>query len=97
MLDGSRAKNPIEKKAWKDCKTAAKKAEKMNLKDINQFSLRQGPLVEGQHDSHKPGFQPDWAVGRQRISFGPFQNVGGGDVPKGADTWIDFWKTDKKK
>ena len=30
-------------------------------------------------------------------SFGPFRNVGGGDVPKGDEAYIQFYKPEKKK
>ena len=92
--DASKSTNSIVKKAWKDCEDAAKKAEGSDLpKGFDHFSLRQGPIIPGQNNGSKPGFVPDWSAGMIHYQEGPFINNGGGDVPKGPDTYIDFWQT----
>jgi RHS repeat-associated protein len=97
MKDGSKSKNDIEKKAWSDCEAAAKKAESSTLADgIDQFTIRQGPIIPGQHDPTEPGFTPTWSAGLIHYQEGPFINTGGGDVPKGPDTYIDYWQKPRK-
>ena len=51
--------------------------------DVNNFFLRQAGI----------GRQaPPWANGQPEFTYGPFINVGGGDVPKGRRTFLDVYK-----
>jgi RHS repeat-associated protein len=78
-------RNPIEQRIWQDCQRAAEAAENFDLpNDVKHFFLRQDGV----------GRQtPAWASNtRPYRSFGPFINVGGGDVPKGSATYIDFYR-----
>jgi hypothetical protein len=77
--------NSIEQKAWNDSKTAADKAKTFNLSsDVKHFFMRQegvGPQ------------KPPWALNVTPYkTYGPFKNVGGGSVPKGDKTYIDFYQ-----
>ena len=78
--------NPVERRIWNDCQKAAKKAEgNYNLpKDVDHFFIRQ----------RGKGMQkPWWAEGKDPYkSYGPFINNGGGDVPGGNETYIDFYQ-----
>jgi RHS repeat-associated protein len=77
--------NPIEQRAWKDCQDAAKEAENWNLpNNVKHFFLRQNGV-----GPQKPG----WAGNNNPYAtFGPFVNVGGGDVPSGSAVYIDFYQ-----
>jgi hypothetical protein len=39
----------------------------------------------------RPGPDQGWGQGKPIRSYGPFRNVGGGDAPKGDDTYIDIY------
>lgn len=85
MVSKPCSENAIEKMIWKDALDAAAGAENWNLpKNVRHFFLRQegvGP--------QKPG----WATGMTPYAtFGPFINVGGGDVPRGSTAFIDFYQ-----
>ncbi len=75
--------NSIEKRAWSDAIYAAT-ATKIPALDarINHFFLRQ--IGNGVQIAPWPELQ-------RYLSLGPFINVGGGDVPKGSATYIDFY------
>jgi hypothetical protein len=78
------AKNPIQSQIWDFAVDAGLEAgddTKIN-KRIKYFFLRQDGI----------GRQtPPWAGFERLLSVGPFNNVGGGDVPKGPNTYIDFY------
>ena len=81
---GSKSKNPIEKRAWEDCKKAADQADFWDMfPDVNNFFLRQDGVGTQ---------EPPWANGDPEFTYGPFINVGGGDVPKGNRTYIDVYR-----
>jgi hypothetical protein len=80
----SDATNPIQMRAWNLSVEAATNAADGSLLDsrVTNFFLRQDGI----------GIQtPPWHGLHMIMSLGPFNNVGGGDVPKGANTYIDFY------
>ncbi len=82
--DGSSATNPIEKRAWDDSVDAANNAENFSLPtSTRHFFIRQKDI----------GRQKPWWAGNKKPykSYGPFINVGGGDVPRGNQTYIDIY------
>ena len=81
--DGSKGKDKASQDAWKDSVKASEM--KANLPaGVRHFFLRQDG--EGRQ-------APDWAGDKKPyVSFGPFINPGGGDVPKGNNTYIDFYQ-----
>jgi RHS repeat-associated protein len=85
FLDKSRTTNAVERTIWTKCYEAAEKAARKNLpSDVRHFFLRQ----EGEGRQ-----KPDWARNMTPYkTFGPFKNIGGGDVPTGDKTFIDFYK-----
>jgi uncharacterized protein RhaS with RHS repeats len=88
--DGSKTKNPIERRAWNDSVRAAKEAETMNLPaDVTKFYLRQDADNDGKGDKY-PYWAPEGTVPYK--TYGPFVNVGGGDPPKGNNTYVDLYR-----
>jgi len=80
--------NPIEASAWNHSVDAAIDGHKPEGLDprVTNFFLRQEGI----------GRQvPPWTGMRRYLSLGPFSNVGGGDVPRGPKTYIDFYGEDK--
>ena len=81
--DGSKEKDKASKEAWAD----AVKASGMDANlpaGVRHFFLRQ----DGEGTQ-----KPSWAGDKTPyVSFGPFRNPGGGDVPKGDKTYIDFYE-----
>jgi hypothetical protein len=76
--------NPIEVNTWNrvmDSAISGNVPERLNSK-VNHFFIRQ----EGVGKQNPP-----WPELIRYGSMGPFNNVGGGDVPKGTDTYIDFY------
>ena len=76
--------NSIESQAWSLSIDAAIEAGNDSVADarITHFFLRQGGV----------GRQiPPWPELRRYYSMGPFINMGGGDVPQGSNTYIDFY------
>ncbi|WP_374634194.1 peptidoglycan-binding protein [Ferrovibrio sp.] len=79
-------KDKIEQKAWEDSLSAAQKSEALAVpEDVEFFFIRQEKVGK-----QRPGFLP--TDQQPYKSFGPFRNVGGGDVPKGDATYIDFYQ-----
>ncbi|MFZ4124722.1 MAG: hypothetical protein ACOYJ2_01450 [Rickettsiales bacterium] len=77
-------KNPIQSRVWKDSVDAsiAGDDETQLDKRVDHFFLRQEGI----------GRQtPPWPELERVHSIGPFNNIGGGDVPKGPKTYIDFY------
>lgn len=86
--DEPKGNNSIEQRAWKDCKDAADKAEKFDLpSDVTNFYIRQEGI-----GPQKPTKKQWGDFGPAIKSFGPFINVGGGDVPNGTKTYIDIYQ-----
>jgi hypothetical protein len=76
--------NDIISRAWSDSIKAAIKAKNTKLHpNIDHFFLRQDGV----------GVQAPWWGKKLKKyhSIGPFNNFGGGDVPKGSKTYIDFY------
>lgn len=87
--NGSGSRNPIVRRAWRDCVAAANNASKSDLPpDVRHFFLRQ----EGEGPQYKKEWFPDGKRPTPYRSYGPFVNPGGGDVPKGSNTYIDFYR-----
>lgn len=81
--DGSKKKDKASKEAWNDSVKASGMDAKLPA-GVRHFFLRQ----DGEGTQ-----KPDWAGNKTPYkSFGPFRNAGGGDVPKGNETYIDFYQ-----
>ncbi|SRR5579885_2536571 len=77
-------KNPQARKAWEDSQRAARASD--GSKPGKYFFIRQGG--EGkQRPSESAGF----GQGDPIREYGPFRNAGGGDVPKGDQTYVDIY------
>jgi hypothetical protein len=82
--------NPIEKRVWEKCRDAAGSVTAEELPSgVRYFFLRQ----EGQGPQAPSEKQLKNVVLHE--SFGPFRNVGGGDVKKGNKLFIDFYRGPK--
>jgi hypothetical protein len=77
--------NPIEQRAWNQCVAAAEHAESFDLEDVDHFFIRQDGVGD-----QRPGYVPEGT--NPDITFGPFVNEGGGDAPRGPNTYIDFYR-----
>lgn len=76
--------NPIENSQWRFAENAAKNAGNQSPANVRNFFIRQDGVGKQ---------APDWAKDSKPYkSFGPFINTGGGDVPRGNNTYIDFYK-----
>jgi len=76
--------NPIEAAAWASSLNSAINGSDGSQLDsrVTNFFIRQDGV----------GTQaPNWPNLQLHMSLGPFNNVGGGDVPKGPNTYIDFY------
>lgn len=80
--------NKIEQKTWQDSEAAAKQAESFDLpSNVKNFFIRQENIGPQKPTKEQWGdFDPPIT------SYGPFINVGGGDVPKGSKTYIDIYE-----
>ena len=76
--------NPIEQQAWNANAEAAKNSK--GSTPGKYFFIRQEG-VGAQHPSKRAGY----GQGVPIKSYGPFRNVGGGDVPRGNRTFIDIY------
>jgi hypothetical protein len=76
--------NQIEQQAW-DANAAAAKNSHGNDPG-KYFFIRQ----EGKGRQH-PSKSNGYGQGKPIRSYGPFRNVGGGDVPRGNRTFIDIY------
>ena len=76
--------NPIEQQAWNANADAAKNSK--GSTPGKYFFIRQEG-VGAQHPSKRAGY----GQGTPIKSYGPFRNVGGGDVPRGNSTFIDIY------
>ena len=77
--------NPLERRAWESAVSAGNAAHvDPDLIDshITHFFLRGG------EDTRQP-----WPELHRYLTIGPFRNVGGGDVPRGNDVYIEFYGT----
>jgi RHS repeat-associated protein len=79
-----RGNNPIEQRQWQLALDAEAMAGNLSPSDVRHFFIRQENV----------GVQaPGWAAGQTPYrSFGPFVNPGGGDVPRGPNTYIEFYR-----
>lgn len=76
--------NPNARRAWEESQRAARASD--GSKPGRYFFIRQagdGP----QHPSERAGF----GQGAPIHEYGPFRNAGGGDVPKGDQTYVDIY------
>lgn len=75
----------IEKSVWNDNEQAAKRSD--GTLPGNHFFIRQAG-VGPQRPTKAARFGQ---AGRPIRSYGPCVNVGGGDVPKGNQTYVDIY------
>jgi hypothetical protein len=77
--------NPVQAQAWNAALDAASKGADGSQLDsrITNFYFRQDGV----------GIQmpSSWRNKTLYLSIGPFNNVGGGDTPRGSKTYIDFY------
>lgn len=84
---------PYVMDVWSACQRAADLAPSLASSSVDgrrvlHFLIRQG----GSASAGGQPARPAWARGHVPImSFGPFRCVGGGDVPRGDETYIDFF------
>ena len=80
----SNGNNPVVAHIWSLCVDAAIDAGEPDLLDprITSFFLRQEGI--GRQN-------PGWTNLRLYFSIGPFNNLGGGDVARGSQAYIDFY------
>lgn len=76
--------NVIEQMQWRLSKEAAEKAGTLTPADVRHYFIRQEGVGK-----QKPYFAPN---ATPYLTLGPFYNSGGGDVPKGNKTYVDFYK-----
>ena len=77
-------KNPQVRAAWQASQAAAA-ASNGSLPGYN-FFIRQAGV-----GPQRPSARAGWGQGKPVREYGPFINVGGGDVPKGPKTYIDIY------
>jgi membrane-bound lytic murein transglycosylase len=82
----SPSNNKIEKQVYQDCRDAAAGSMDQNMAGRYFFIRQDG--VGNQQPSEKAGY----GQGDPITSYGPFRNVGGGDVPRGDATYIDIYE-----
>ncbi|HEY8095028.1 MAG TPA: hypothetical protein VIE65_02905, partial [Methylobacter sp.] len=83
-VDKPNGSNSIENNQWQLAENAAKNASNISPADVQHFFIRQDGVGK-QVLPYAPNAKP-------YMSFGPFINTGGGDVPRGDNTYIDFYK-----
>jgi hypothetical protein len=88
--------NPIDQQAWSNAADAARMA--MARKNPNpgaNFYLRQGgDWTTNQNPTPRPGYLKP----RNLIEeYGPFHNVGGGDVARGPNAFVEVYGPDRRK
>jgi hypothetical protein len=83
--DRPQGNNPIEARQWKLASDAAGKSDIASPSTVKKFFIRQ----EGVGPQLPPDSWKGWVLHK---SFGPFVNVGGGDVPKGNGSYIEFYR-----
>jgi RHS repeat-associated protein len=77
-------KNPQVREAWEASKDAARGSD--GTKPGNYFFIRQDKV-----GNQKPPAKAGFGQGDPIREYGPFRNVGGGDVPKGSNTYVDIY------
>jgi len=79
--------NPQRARAWSQAIDAAQNGADGTQLDprITQFYMRQ--------EGVGPQAPTGWTT-HVMLSLGPFHNVGGGDVPRGPETYVDFYGHD---
>ena len=86
-LDGSQFRNPLEARQWREAATAARiRGTTDTPPDAAWFNIRNADVEPHPQRRHS-------ALGNVRYwrSYGPFVNVGGGDVDPGRNTMIDIY------
>lgn len=87
---GPHPSNGLEKMVWQDAANAVQASKGLQLPaGVKNFFIRQDGVGAQAPDPKLWG--KDAKVYK---SFGPFINLGGGDVPKGTKTYIDFYKVE---
>jgi hypothetical protein len=82
--------NPIEQRQWKNAQDAATAAGNTSPKEVGKMWM----LQKNVGPQKPPASWNDWTLYKR---YGPFENVGGGDVPRGHETYIEFYQRPQKK
>lgn len=77
-------KGTVSQAVWSDNMQAAKNSN--GSLPGKHFFIRQKGIGR-----QRPNAKDGWGQGKPVRSYGPFRNVGGGDVPKGDRTYIDIY------
>jgi len=77
-------KNPMAREAWEESKEAARASD--GSKPGRYFFIRQDGA-----GLQKPRESAGFGQGDPIREYGPFNNAGGGDVPKGSQTYVDIY------
>jgi len=77
-------KNPMAREAWEESKEAARASD--GSKPGRYFFIRQDGA-----GLQKPRESAGFGQGDPIHEYGPFKNAGGGDVPKGSQTYVDIY------
>ena len=86
-VDGSECQDAISHRAWIDSEAAALDVDNLDSllpPKVTRFYLRQEGIGKQRPSDLPANLKPVQ-------SYGPFYNGGGGDVPKGNRTYIDFY------
>ena len=86
-LDGSRFRNPLEARQWGEAATAARIRGTTDIPpDAAWFNIRNADV-----EPHPQRRHPSLGNVRFWRTYGPFVNVGGGDVDPGRNIMIDIY------
>jgi hypothetical protein len=86
--------NPNVAREWKDAKKAAEEVKQERARRLDPLKSSENFFIRADGRTHRgvPRKQPRWARGRRpAITWGPFRNLGGGDVRVSADVYIDVY------
>lgn len=86
--------NPNVAREWKDARKAAEEVKQERARRLDPLKSSENFFIRADGRTHRgvPRKQPRWARGRRpAITWGPFRNLGGGDVRVSADVYVDVY------